>query len=237
MIAVIFGVQGVGKSTIVKMVMAKFPGNEWSLLSWGEAAFEACIQKGIIRIGDYENLNEGQVTLEDKEHGIAIVDLGKSEAIFVKDQKYIKFAKDEIRNLNILTQIRIQKEVAHHFGDLLNTSKGGNYIIETHAALKTKQGYLPGLPKNFLQSIEPDVYIIIEADVDEIFVRRLLDKKRKRDHDKSTKDVQTNLDTTRYFGSAFAAVTHAPLLIVNNKEKRSEEAAAEIHEVLKRFLE
>jgi adenylate kinase len=182
-------------------------------------------------------LHEGKIIYEDKKSKIAIVEVGTNEVIYVKEQENIKLAKDEIRNLNINTQIKIQKEVGNYFHELLEANKGKNYIIETHAALKTKQGYLPGLPKNFLQATEPDVYAIIEADVDEIFVRRLLDKKRKRDHDKSTKDVQTNLDTTRYFASAFAAVTHAPLLIVNNKEKRSEEAANEIANVLKRFME
>ncbi len=235
MLAIVFGIQGVGKSTVVNMVMDKFADGEWTLLAWGEAAFDVCIQKGHIRVGDYSELHNGKLKSEDAEHGIAIVELGKEEVIFVKDQTNLKLAKDEIRNLNIYTQIKIQKEVANHFKALLAEDKVGNYLIETHAALKTKQGYLPGLPKSFLQSTEPDVYIIIEADVDEIFVRRLLDKKRKRDHDKTTKDVQTNIDTTRYFASAFAVVTHAPLVIVENKEKRSQEAADEIAEVLNRF--
>jgi adenylate kinase len=237
MIAIIFGIQGVGKSTVVRLVQEHFPEDTWTHLQWGDAAFDACLKKGIICVGDYEQLQKGEVTYEDRKHGLAIVNDDRSEVIYVKDQLEIKSAKDEIRNLNLKTQKKLQKEVANHFKDLINANPKDNFLIETHAALKTKQGYLPGLPNDFLETVAPDIYVIIEANADEIFVRRLLDKERKREHDKTTKDVQINLDTTRYFASAFAVVTHSPLLIVDNKEKRAAETADEIAAVFTKFLE
>lgn len=237
MIAVIFGIQGVGKSTIVRKVMEKSSQADWELLQWGETAFDICIKEGIIRVGDYSELQDCQIIYEDKRTNVAIIDNGKSEVIYVKDQEQIKLAKDEIRHLNLKVQKRLQHAVANAYKLLINGDGKTNYIIETHAALKTKQGYLPGLPKDFLESVDPDVYVIIEANADEIFVRRLLDKERKREHDKTTKDVQTNLDTTRYFASTFAAVSHSPLFIVENKEKRADDAAQEIVDVLIKFLD
>jgi adenylate kinase len=237
MVAVIFGIQGVGKSTIVKKVIEKTEQADWTLLQWGEAAFDLCLKQGIIRVGDYSELDDCEILYEDKRTDVAIVKLNGNEMIYTKSQENIKLAKDEIRHLNLKVQKKIQKEVAKSYATLINEDAKSNYIIETHAALKTKQGYLPGLPKDFLQSVDPDIYVIIEANADEIFVRRLLDKERKRDHDKTTKDVQTNLDTTRYFTSSFAAVSHSPMLIVENKEKRADEAAQEIAEVLLKFIE
>lgn len=236
MLAVIFGIQGVGKSTIVRMVMQKSSQANWTLLQWGEVAYDMCLKHGIIRVGDYSVLDSAEIISEDKKNGIAIIRHNKEEVIYVKNQEHIKLAKDEIRHLNINTQKKLQKEVANYFKSLINSDSKANYIIETHAALKTKQGYLPGLPKDFLQSTDPDIYVIIEANADEIFVRRLLDKERKREHDKTTKDVQTNLDTTRYFASTFAAVSHSPLLIVENKEKRADDAAEEIANVFLKFI-
>jgi adenylate kinase len=237
MIAVIFGIQGVGKSTLVRMVIEQFPEETWNLLQIGNAMMDLCLKKGIIRIGNYDEICQGEVQCKVKKHDIAIVKDGREEIIYVKDQTNLQFAKDEIRNLNLATQKKLQDEIALYYQEMMGNDPDGNYIIETHAALKTKQGYLPGLSKSFLNSLSPDVYIIIEANADEIFVRRLLDKERKREHDKTTKDVQTNLDTTRYFASAFAAQTHSPLLIVENKEKRAAEAAVEIMMVLQKFLE
>lgn len=237
MIAVVFGIQGVGKSSVVRKALAAFPENTWDLLQWGEIAYELCVKDGIIKVGDYSELKDATISYEDKRSSIAIIQDGKDESIYVKDQANIKQAKDEIRNLNIRTQKKIQKAVAKYFKALIENDPRGNFLIETHAALKTKQGYLPGLPKEFLDATDPDIFIILEANADEIFVRRLMDKERKREHDKTTKDVQTNLDTTRYFASSFATQSHSPLLIVENKEKRMDEAAAEIAEVLKKFME
>lgn len=237
MIAIIFGIQGVGKSTMVRKIMDASKKAEWELLQWGEAAFDICIKKGIIRIGDYSSLTDYELISEDKNTDVAIIKLGKNELIYVKDQKNIKFAKDEIRHLSLKVQKELQKEVVNYFKKLIEGDTKTNYLIETHAALKTSQGYLPGLPKIFLQSIVPDIYVIIEADAAEIFKRRLLDKARKREHDKTVQDVQTNLDTTRYFTSAFAAVTHSPMYIVQNEAGKADEAAQEVAEVFLRFID
>lgn len=237
MIAIVFGIQGVGKSTMVKKIIEKSKRADWALLQWGETAFDICVKQGIIRIGDYKELEQKEVITADDKRGVAIVKQGEGEFIYVKDQNSIKVAKDEIRHLSLKFQKQIQKEVVHYFRRLIGNDEKTNYIIETHAALKTKQGYLPGLPKEFLQSVVPDIYIIIEANAGDIFKRRLLDKERKREHDKTVQDVQTNLDTTRYFTSAFAAVTHSPMYIVQNQEGQAEAAAQEVAEVLLRFLD
>lgn len=237
MIAIIFGIQGVGKSTMVRKIIEKSQRANWTLLQWGETAFDICVKQGIIRVGDYAEIEQKKVVLSDEKRGVAIIKQGDDEYIYVKDQNSIKVAKDEIRHLSLKVQKQLQKEVVNYFRKLIGGDEQTNYIIETHAALKTKQGYLPGLPKEFLQSVVPDIYVIIEADAKDIYQRRLLDKERKREHDKTVQDVQTNLDTTRYFTSAFAAVTHSPMYIVQNQEGQADAAAQEVADVLLRFLD
>lgn len=237
MVAVIFGVQGVGKSSIVNGVMANFSGEDsFKLLQWGSRMFEIAFQKNIIRVGDYKTQGNFQVQYEDLTRGVTIVISEQGEnLIYARDEACSKNAKDEIRHLDLKTQKMLQTEVSNSFASEIFANPSAHYLVETHAALKTLQGYLPGLTIDFMQKVDPDVYIIIEANADEIFARRLNDKERKRDHDKTIKDVQVNLDTTRYFTSSFAAYSHSTLCIVENKDKLVGDAIEEITRIL-RFI-
>ena len=237
MIAVIFGIQGVGKSSVVQGVLARFVGeNSFRLLQWGDKTYEIALQKGIIRIGDYRTQSNFTVIYQDEQRGITIVkDQDKQHFIYVSEEKFLKNAKDEIRHLDLATQKALQMDVTDAFATEILANPYANYIVETHAALKTLQGYLPGLTIEFMEQTRPDLYIIIEANPDEIFVRRLHDKERKREHDKTTKDVQTNIDTTRYFASSYATFTHSPMLIVENKDKLVADTIDNIATTLERF--
>lgn len=237
MMAVVFGIQGVGKSSVVQKVLESFPKEQqWTLLRIGDNAFELAQEKGLIKVTDYKTLASGRVIVEDQEKGIAIVRDGGVETIYVKDTANILETRDYMRSLNVASQKILQKEILEHYIKLFTENPDSNYLIETHAALKTKQGYIPGLPESFLERTKPEIYIIIEADATEIYNRRVSDPTRKRDHDKSAKDVQINLDTTRYFASNFAFDTHSPLFIVNNERGKIEETVAAIVDVLDRFI-
>ena len=235
MVAVIFGVQGVGKSSIVNGVLANFTEEEsFKLLQWGSRTCEIAIQKNIIRVGDYKTQGNFQVQYEDLVRGITIVVSEQGEnLIYARDENCVKDAKDEIRHLDLKTQKMLQTEVSNSFAQEILANPNAHFIVETHAALKTLQGYLPGLTIDFMQKVDPEVYIIIEANPDEIFARRLIDKERKRDHDKTIKDVKVNLDTTRYFTSSFAAYSHSTLCIVENKDKLIGDAIDEVTRILK----
>ena len=237
MIAVIFGIQGVGKSSVVKGVMSKFVGDKtFRLLQWGEKTYEIALQKKIIRIGDYRKESNLDAIYEDIEMGTTIVKDGENKHyIFVSEEKYLANARDEIRHLDLNTQKMLQKEVTNYIASEVQGNPNSNYLVETHAALKTLQGYLPGLTLDFMQKVKPDIYIIIEANPDDLFVRRIRDKERKREHDKTTKDISINLDTTRYFASTYATYTHSPLFIIENKDKLVDDTVEAIADVLKRF--
>jgi len=174
MIAVIFGIQGVGKSTLVTEVLKDKP--RFKRLYWGEYAFKLALE-----------------------------------------QKLVK-TKDEIRELPVTVQKKLQKDVGKHLAEIIKKNHSADYVIETHAALKTRQGYMPGLTPQILDLIMPDIFIVIESDAKDIYHRRILDETRKREHDKTIKDIQLNLDTTRLFAADFSTHTGANLMFVENVE-------------------
>jgi len=188
MIAVIFGIQGVGKSTLVKTVIEKRPNIK--RLYWGEMALNEAKKQGLV------------------------------EKI------------DEIRTLTVPVQKKLQKIVGKEISDTINNDRSKDYIIETHAALKTKQGFMPGFTKEMLEEIKPDIFVVIESHAMDIYHRRIFDTERKRDHDKSVKEIQLNLDATRWFASNFCIATGANLLIVENIEDNVNVAVDTVVEAL-----
>ena len=237
MVAIIFGIQGVGKSSIVNGALANVSrAEDFRLLQWGKRTFDISLQKNIIRTGDYKTLTNYTVKSEDLERGVAIIITEQGEnVIYAKDESCVENARDEMRNLDVKTQKMLQDEVSNSFAKEILESPNLHFLIDTHAALKTQQGYLPGITSDFMEKVKPDVYVIIEASAQEILGRRMSDKGRKRTHDKTISDVQINLDTTRFFTSAFAVYTHSPLCIVENKDDGQDEAIEELTRILKTF--
>lgn len=234
MITIVFGIQGVGKSTIVKGILNKMHSG-WEHKQWGDLMFEQALAEKVIAF-EGDTIVPVEEIYSDNERGVKIVvDPQGSQMIRIRAGADLKAGKDEIRYLDQKTQLRLQKAIGDTLAVEIESNPQKNFLIETHAALKTKQGYLPGLSTEFLTKVKPDLYIIIEARADEIFVRRLTDKTRKREHDKTTQDIQINLDVTRYFAGSCAVISHSPLFIVQNKEKLQEDAVNELAEVLNSF--
>ena len=71
-------------------------------------------------------------------------------------------------------------------GELLEND---NVIVDTHCTINTPSGFLPGLPIWVLEELQPDLFILIEANPDEIIYRRLNDETRARDVQRA-KDIQ-----------------------------------------------
>jgi adenylate kinase len=236
MIAVLFGIQGVGKSLVATKAISQFPENFWNYIVVGDNVYDLALSKGIIKVENYSLLDNVQIVMEDEQHRVAIIRDHGLDTIYVKKEEDILLSRDYMRNINVATTKVLQQETFRYYTDLVNKDKSKNYLLDTHAALKTKQGYIPGLSLGFIKDIAPELFIIIEASAQEIFDRRVNDKTRKRDHDKSVSDVQVNLDTTRYFASNYSFAAHSPLVIINNKQGEPDMAGNELAEILKKFF-
>lgn len=192
MVAVIFGIPGVGKSTIVDMVKDKLgliyihPGN---------TMFEIAKERGIV-----------------------------SEV-------------DQMRKLRLNIQRELQEQMAERVAELIRNNPDRSFIIDTHAIVKTPQGFFPGLRSAFFNLIKPDIYLVVESDPNEIYQRRVSDSSRTRNDDHSLNDIILHIDLTRDFASAYSIQSEANFAVIENRQGKINEAVDEMSEMLQRFME
>ena len=122
--------------------------------------------------------------------------------------------RDHLRKLSPDTQKEIQKHAAAKISE---QAQDVNVIVDTHCTISTPKGFLPGLPKWVLEELNPDLFILIEADPDEIIYRRLNDDSRERDIEKA-KDIQLHQEMNRAASMAYATLTGATVKIIKNHD-------------------
>ena len=160
---------------------------------------------------DYVHLNYGDVMLE-----IAM------EMELVED-------RDSIRRLPPETQKEIQRKAAE---TIRIRAEESNTIVDTHCTIKTPSGFLPGLPKWVLEALQPDMFILIEADGDEILLRRVSDTTRTRDMER-VQDINLHQEMNRATAMAYAVYTGATVKIIENHNDLLESSVEEMKKALK----
>ncbi len=177
-------------------------------------------------IGGIPGVGKTTILTELSKDGFRVENYGDIMLSIAAKKGYAK-SRDDMRKMPVEQQLEVQKEAAQYF------SNYKDIIIDTHFSIKTPNGYLPGLPPHVLKAINPDLLISIEADPLEIFERRKKDAGRRRDEE-SQSQIRTHLEVNRSFGVSYAASLGIPILIIENENNRSAEAASRIKEVLSR---
>jgi len=131
--------------------------------------------------------------------------------------------RDELRKLPISEQKKLQKNAA----EKLSQTEGDIVIIDTHAFIRTPEGFNPGLPYHVLQIIQPSHFILVTAKTEEIYNRRMKDETRNRDK-VSIETIKKELDIQSAMMSACSVLSGSPLKPVLNSEGKLEEAANQI---------
>jgi len=149
--------------------------------------------------------------------GTVMIELAK-ELGLVKD-------RDEMRKLTIEQQKDLQIKTAE------KVSKMENVIVDTHCTIKTPQGYMPGLPEWVIKKLKPNSIILVEADPDEIFNRRLTDETRNRDPDSIDK-IKEHQYINRAIAMAYSSLTGATVKIIYNHDNAIKEAVKEVKPIL-----
>lgn len=137
--------------------------------------------------------------------------------------------RDELRKLPAETQKEIQKAAGIRISE---KAQSENVIVDTHCTISTPSGFLPGLPKWVLEGLNPDMFILIEADPDEIMVRRLSDETRNRDVEKAS-EIQLHQEMNRAASMAYATLTGATVKIVTNHDNQLDSTIANMVDLLK----
>lgn len=132
--------------------------------------------------------------------------------------------RDEMRKLPAETQRNIQAKAAERIGAMSDA------IIDTHCLIKTREGYLPGIPMTVLSLISPHAVVLVEAPPDQIFGRRNRDASRKRDSD-TVELIDEHQMLNRATASAMAVLSGATLKIVANLDGGVDSAVQVLSEV------
>jgi len=134
--------------------------------------------------------------------------------------------RDEMRKLTLEQQKKLQIKTAEKI------AKMKNVIVDTHCTVKTSKGYMPGLPEWVIKKLNPTVIVVVEADPEEIYNRRVNDETRSRDSD-SKDEIAEHQQINRAAAMAYAALSGATVKIVFNHDNAIDEAVKQAEPVLK----
>lgn len=169
------------------------------------------VLKGALVDLDYLHVNYGDVMLE------------------IAQNKDLVTERDQMRKLSPDMQKEVQREAAQ---SIRKRALENNIIVDTHCTIKTPLGFLPGLPPWVLEELKPDQFILIEADGDEILLRRIIDTTRTRDMEKLD-DIKGHQQMNRSISMAYAALTGATVKIIQNHDDQLDETVEEMKNTLK----
>jgi adenylate kinase len=131
-------------------------------------------------------------------------------------------SRDDMRKkLSVEQQQKLQEETV----SVLSKMAGRNVLLDTHCAVKTKTGYLPGLPFWMLQKLKVDGLMLVSAKPEEIFNRRKNDPLRPGRDAETLDEMKLHDAISRYMLAAYAVLSGAPAMIITNEQGKVEEAA------------
>jgi len=138
--------------------------------------------------------------------------------------------RDELRKSGLALQRSLQAEAAKIISKKAAEVEG-DVIVDTHMSIKTVDGYWAGLPSHVLQLLNPDMFILVEAEPREVLSRRLKDVTRKRDKALEG-EITEEILFSRLMATACAVLTGASVKMVNNPAGKQVEAAKEVLKLL-----
>jgi adenylate kinase len=135
--------------------------------------------------------------------------------------------RDEMRKLSVTTQRRLQEMAARSISAVLSV----NIVIDTHLFINTGEGRYPGIPQSLLDVLSPTHLVMISADPEEIFVRRMQDDTRSRDLI-SIDSIKNDLEVATIMIATSSVLTGAPFKIIFNHRDKLHEAVSELVEIM-----
>jgi len=139
--------------------------------------------------------------------------------------------RDDVRKSKLSFQRNLQLEAAERISKIMADKTGDSFVIDTHMIVRTTDGYWTGLPIEVLERLNPDLFVLVEAEPNEVLARRFRNPSRRRD--RALRDeVMEELAFSRNMAAACSVLTGAPVKIVKNPSGKQVEAAEEILKLL-----
>lgn len=165
--------------------------------------------------------------IESSESEYQLINYG-DQMLSLATEREIVEDRDEMKNIERTTYKEIQIDAAESIAD---ESNAGAVIVDTHAAIKSPFGYVPGLPKWTLETLEPETISMIDIGSEEIVKRRTEDPERDRDRD-SVEAIEEYRGVAREMAASGAMLTGAYFKMIHNEEGKADEAATQLTETL-----
>jgi len=179
---------------------------------------------GLSGVGKSTVLEEA-MKLADEDY--EIINYGDRMLEIARKEGLVK-TRDEIKDISEEEQKKVQKKAAE---SIMKDSEDGNVIVDTHAAIKTPHGFLPGLPEWTVRNLEPSHVIILDASSEAIYERSNEDEGRDREH-QAVQEIELYRTVAREMASTGAVMTGAYLKTVKNRDGEIQKAAQELVDTL-----
>lgn len=176
---------------------------------------------GIPGVGKTSLLAKMLEVLGSKDRSVTVISFGTTMFDIAKENGVED--RDQLRSLPISEQKELQKAAATRIAE----RREQIVMIDTHAFVRSPEGYYPGLPAHVLEIIKPTNFVSVTARPEEIFSRRVSDMTRKRDK-VNMLDIKKELAVQSGMMSACSVITGSPIKQILNGEGRIDEAADKI---------
>ena len=188
-IAVVTGIPGVGKTTVLNELSDLAHLNKFDLVV----------------------LNYGTIMNE------IMRDLGR------------ELHRDDMRAQTLEMQRKVQELAANELNN--RATQHNVLVIDTHMFVRTPSGMWAGLPQNLLQKLNPQLFVLVETDAEQISNRRQSDSARRRDQSLSS-EITFDLEWSRATAAASAVITGAPVKIIRNEPGNQRQAAKDLFQTI-----
>lgn len=177
------------------------------------------VGKTTVITGAIENLSKEGIPFQSINFGTFMFEMAEQEEL-VKN-------RDQMRTLDRTVQRGLQSRAAEKIREI-----DGNVIVDTHASVKTHQGFLAGLPQWVLEALSPASIVLVEADCDQILLRRLSDISRTRDMEGS-RSIEGHQQFNRSISASYAAMSGCTVIIIKNQNGLLNEAVEDLVKALR----
>lgn len=169
--------------------------------------------------------------IKEKRKDIEIINFGDIISKIAIEKKLVKH-RDEINFLPVKEHKNLQSLTIDEIKKIQKKieKKDKKLIIDTHAVMRKREGFFPGIPPKFLK-LKIDAFIFIDAPSSEIIERRKKDLSRKREIiGKEEIDQHRNISIALI--SAYSSQIGAPFFIIQNKNGKLNESIEKLNFIL-----
>ncbi len=191
-------------------------------------ADKVIVVTGIPGVGKTTVLNEVANLIEKNEKETGFVTYSSIMVEIATKEGYI-VSRDDLRHLSIKTQKTLQQKAAKKIAEISKDKK--IQVIDTHMIIRTDIGYWVGLPQNVLKIIKPDLFVLIEAEPNEILSRRRKDNSRRRDEILQS-EISEEIAYSRSVAATCATFTGSPIKSFKNPEGEQVKVAKQLMDLI-----